>query len=102
MSVSKSKQTRKSKKSPASKLPDGGRIEELNPSAPQLTEQRDRGQPGGGQGRVDIVANVPDDVRVDPDITEGHPGYDESGASEIHPLKAIEDRQPSMEKGRPR
>ena len=93
MSTNKSKQTRKSKKSPASKL---------NPSAPQLTEQRDRGQPGGGQGRVDIVANVPDDVRVDPDITEGHPGYDESGASEIHPLKAIEDRQPSMEKGRPR
>jgi hypothetical protein len=92
MSVSKSKQTRKSKKSPASKLPDGGRIEELNPSTPQLTEQRDRGQPCGGQGRVDIVVNVPDDVRVDPDITEGHPGYDESGASEIHPLKAIEDR----------
>jgi hypothetical protein len=100
MSVSKSKQTGKPKKSPNSKRP----AEDPKPSRtpPQLTEQHDRGQPGGGQGRVDIAANIADDVRVDPNITEGHSGYDESGASEIHPLKAIQDKQPGMEKRRTR
>jgi hypothetical protein len=30
---------------------------------------------------------LPDDVHVDPDITEGHPGYEESGRSDIKPPK---------------
>jgi hypothetical protein len=50
-----------------------------------LTGRSDSGLPGGGQGRVDRVGVVPKDVCVDPGITEGHPGYDESGPSEIHP-----------------
>jgi len=53
------------------------------PSEP--SEQRDSGLPGGGQGRVDHTGVVPEGVRVDPNVTEGHPGYDESGPSEIVP-----------------
>jgi len=45
----------------------------------------DSGRPGGGAGRKDVTGRVPDDVRIDPDITEGHPGYEESGDSEITP-----------------
>jgi len=48
-------------------------------------QQRDSGQPGGGQGRTDVTGIVPDNVHVDPNITEGHPGYQESGDSEIIP-----------------
>ncbi len=49
----------------------------------------DTGQPGGGQGRVDITGIVPGDIRVDPEITEGHPGYQESGDSEIIPAERL-------------
>jgi hypothetical protein len=45
----------------------------------------DSGQPGGGQGRVDITGTMPEDIKVDPYITEGHVGYEESGDSEIIP-----------------
>jgi hypothetical protein len=45
----------------------------------------DSGQPGGGQGRVDITGIIPEGIHVDPNITESHPGYDESGSSEIIP-----------------
>jgi hypothetical protein len=47
----------------------------------------DSGQPGpgSGQGRVDIIGIVPEGIRIDLDLTEGHPGYDESGDSEIIP-----------------
>ncbi|MCS7168835.1 MAG: hypothetical protein RMI91_09580 [Gemmatales bacterium] len=38
---------------------------------------------------VDITGRVPDDVHVDPDITEGHPGYQESGESEIIPMERL-------------
>jgi len=38
-------------------------------------------------GRVDVVGRLPADIRVDPEITEGHPGYDETGPSEIIPTK---------------
>jgi hypothetical protein len=41
------------------------------------------GHPGGGAGRRDVVEPVPEGVHVDPYITEGHPGYQESGDSEI-------------------
>ena len=43
----------------------------------------DSGIPGGNPGRVDVTGIMPDDIRVDPNITEGHPGYEESGDSEI-------------------
>jgi hypothetical protein len=43
------------------------------------------GNPGGGQGRIDVAGVVPEDIQVDPDITEGHPGHEESGDSEIIP-----------------
>ena len=42
-------------------------------------------EPGVSPGAVDVTGIIPEDVRVDPDITEGHPGYEESGGSELHP-----------------
>ncbi len=56
------------------------RTVEALPKGRKLT---DTGQPGGGQGRVDVTGIVPGEFHVDPDITEGHPGYQESGDSEI-------------------
>jgi cytidylate kinase len=50
---------------------------------------RDRGRPGGGQGRVDLTGILPEGIRIDPDITEGHPGYEESGGSEVIPPKGV-------------
>ena len=38
---------------------------------------------------VDVTGKVPEDIRIDPDITEGHPGYQESGDSEIIPLDRL-------------
>jgi len=35
-------------------------------------------------GSVDVVGVLPKDIHVDPNITAGHPGYEESGESEIH------------------
>ena len=32
---------------------------------------------------VDVVGVLPGDVHVDPELTEGHAGYDESGDSEL-------------------
>jgi flap endonuclease-1 len=43
------------------------------------------GQPGGNPGRIDITGTMPEGIRIDPDITEGHPGYEESGDSKIIP-----------------
>ncbi|MEX2306252.1 MAG: hypothetical protein WD738_01590 [Pirellulales bacterium] len=43
-------------------------------------------QPGISPVSVDVTGIVPEDVHVDPDITEGHPGYEESGGSGIQPL----------------
>ena len=45
-------------------------------------------QPGVTPGSVDVTGIVPEDVHVDPEITEGHPGYEESGPSEIMPPKS--------------
>ncbi len=47
--------------------------------------RRDSGKPGGGQGRTDVTGTMPGNVRIDPNITENHPGYEESGDSEIIP-----------------
>jgi hypothetical protein len=51
--------------------------------APGAQERSDPGLPGGGKGRIDVTGIIPEGVRVDPDLTEGHPGYDESGESEM-------------------
>jgi len=48
-------------------------------------DRRESGRPGGGQGRTDVTGIVPEGVRIDPDLTQGHPGYEESGDSEIIP-----------------
>ncbi len=45
--------------------------------------QRDTGLPGGGSGRRDATGIMPEGIKIDPDIMEGHPGYQESGDSEI-------------------
>jgi len=60
-----------------------------NAQAPDPTQEPDGGHPetGSGKGRRDVVGHTPDDVRVDPNITEGHPGYEESGDSEIIPAQ---------------
>jgi hypothetical protein len=54
---------------------------------PQGAKPAETGQPGGGRGRVDITGIMPEGIRVDPDLTEGHPGYEESGNSEIIPTE---------------
>ena len=69
-------------------------LEKKAPSDPasntaELAEQNESGTPGGGRGRVDIVGAVPDDIQVDPEITEGHVGYQESGPSELLPTQRI-------------
>jgi hypothetical protein len=49
----------------------------------------DVGQPGGRKGRVDVTGIAPEGIRVDPNVTEGHPGYQESGRSEIIPPERL-------------
>ena len=49
---------------------------------------------------VDVTGKVPDDLRVDPDLTEGHPGYDESGVSEIIPPDRLAGQKAGEGKGR--
>jgi hypothetical protein len=67
-----------------------------SPSVPTLIEHLPSGQPGGGQGRVDFVGNVPEGVRVDPYITEGHPGYEEkSSSSELWPAQRQAKSEPA-------
>ncbi len=53
----------------------------------QTPPAQDSGRPetGSGEGRRDVTGVMPDNIRVDPNITEGHPGYQESGDSEIIP-----------------
>ncbi len=57
------------------------------------------GQPGSGSGvgRKDVTGIAPEGTHVDPDITEGHPGYQESGGSEIHPPARPIAGQPTRE-----
>src|SRR2546421_12920228 len=53
--------------------------------------RRESGRPGGGQGRTDVVGIIPPgQVHIDPDMTEGHPGYEESGLSESIPIERLE------------
>jgi hypothetical protein len=41
------------------------------------------------RGRVDLTGITAANVCIDPDLTEGHPGYEESGESEIIPAKRL-------------
>jgi hypothetical protein len=56
-------------------------------------------QPGGGEGRVDVTGIMPEGVHVDPNLTEGHPGYEESGDSEIIPIERLARGGATEEKG---
>lgn len=49
--------------------------------------------PKAAPGAVDIVGAVPPDVHVEEDITEGHPGYEESGRSEVIPPQRFADKK---------
>lgn len=69
--------------------PAAGKAAPVSKALPQRAGQPDTGQPGGGQGRVDLTGTMPEGIRVDPDITEGHPGYQESGESEIIPTERL-------------
>jgi hypothetical protein len=51
-------------------------------------------RPGTDPNRVDVTGTMPEGIRVDPDLTEGHPGYEESGDSEIIPNKRLTKRGP--------
>jgi len=59
----------------------GGGEETGGAAAPPEPPDRPRVSPGS----VDIIGIVPEGIRIDPDITEGHPGYEESGDSEVIP-----------------
>jgi hypothetical protein len=54
-----------------------------------LVPTEDTSRPGDTPNRIDVTGKVPENIRVDPDITEGHPGYEESGDSEIIPMKRL-------------
>jgi cytidylate kinase len=53
------------------------------------------GQPEGNPGCVDVTGIVPQEIHVDPNLTEGHAGYEESGDSEIIPPERMAARQGS-------
>ena len=48
-----------------------------------------RSHPARDPHRVDVTGKAPEDIRIDPDLTEGHPGYEESGDSEIIPVDRL-------------
>jgi len=61
-------------------------------------------QSGITPGSVDVTGIVPESVHVDPDILEGHPGYEESGSSGIMPtdLSQRVNRAPTKDSKTPR
>jgi hypothetical protein len=60
-------------------------LEGTEMSGVEATARGESGAPGGGAGRADRTGVIRKGVRVDPDLTEGHPGYEESGGSGIKP-----------------
>src|SRR5579864_1671696 len=48
-----------------------------------------RNHPACDPNCIDITGIVPEGIRIDPDLTEGHPGYEESGDSEIIPPERL-------------
>lgn len=67
--------------------------QKTDPQQKTSTKHRsDSGDPktGSGEGRKDVTGTMPEGIRVDPNITEGHPGYQESGDSEIIPPERLD------------
>jgi hypothetical protein len=75
-------------KKPSKPAPEKDATDATRSPALRPTEKQDPrvecGQPGGGSGRTDVTSVIRDKIRVDPDTTEGHPGYEETGPSEIN------------------
>jgi hypothetical protein len=65
---------------------------------PEGAKPAETGQPGGGRGRVDVTGIMPAGIRVDPYLTEGHPGYEESGNSELIPTERFTQDRGTEEK----
>jgi hypothetical protein len=76
------KSTPKKKRPDKAKSTSAGQGGSLVPTG---DDRRESGQPGGGQGREDATGVIRDKIHIDPEIMEGHLGYDESGPSEITP-----------------
>jgi hypothetical protein len=84
MSASQKKQPQKKKQPKVTKRASASKgASTAAPSPPRALPH----EPGVFPGAVDVIGFVPEDVHVDPDITEGQPGYEESGDSEIHPSR---------------
>jgi hypothetical protein len=84
MAANQKKQPSKKKQPKATKKAGGAK----SSSAAAPTEPRALPhEPGIPPGAIDVTGVIPEDVRIDPNITEGHPGYEESGGSEIHPAR---------------
>jgi hypothetical protein len=59
-------------------------------SKPQKALPRPQpGQVPNPEGSIDLTGTMPEGIRIDPDIMEGHPGYEESGDSEIIPPERL-------------
>ncbi len=83
MTAKKGNETR-----PPEKPKAAGAGRDAHPARQQLPDKAPPGDAGpfrAGEGRVDVTGIMPEGVHVDPDITEGHPGYQQSGESEIIP-----------------
>lgn len=94
MNRKRDQQQPKNKKTPRGDRAPKPALPEL-PEGPRFSES---GRPEGNPGRVDVTGVVPDDIRVDPDITEGHEGYEESGDSEIIPPDRLAHERESRQK----
>jgi hypothetical protein len=71
------------------------------PAALPPAEPTSAGDPyAAAVGRVDITGIVPENVHVDPLITEGHVGYEESGESEIIPAQRLAEQPSAPDKGK--
>jgi hypothetical protein len=50
---------------------------------------------------VDVTGKTPEGIRIDPDITEGHPGYEESATPKSFPRIDLPGRNLPGERARP-
>ncbi len=73
------------KQPPEEKQVGGGEGMNAAPAFPPALRHR----PGISPGSVDITGIVPEGIHIDPNLTEGHPGYEESGPSEIIPPERL-------------
>jgi hypothetical protein len=88
----------KSKQTPSPQADQPARTGQAPGSAPADPVQAQSGSPPLPPPRthpacdphcVDVTGKAPEDIRIDPDITEGHPGYQESGYSELVPPERL-------------